>query len=416
MTHAHTLLIALAIGTLTPGLADAGQSTDTSSRTVVLAAEREAKSTTLTPPERSFLERKLYWYDNQHVLDRVFGGWHGIHFAGGAFPAGAGTAFGVGLDRTLGRASDLRSNQIDISARAALSTRDYTRVAGSFALRRIAGIPLDVVVGADQHDFPEEDFFGFGIDSREADRTNYLMKGTDVGADLLWHPRPALTIGGGLWHLDQRTGSGDDPRYPSVEDVFDGATVAGFGADTNFLRAAARAELDLRDNPLHPHAGGRYEIHFSRYEDRDSGAFDFDRLEVDVQHYVPLPNRYRTLALHASGVFTDPSAGDQVPFQQQPTLGGSHALRGFREFRFRDLNSVLLQAEYRWEAWWALDGALFVDVGQVAPTRRAMTLSGMEATYGIGFRIHSNKAFVSRLDLAFSREGFLPLLRFEHVF
>ena len=37
-------------------------------------------------------------------------------------------------------------------------------------------------------------------------------------------------------------------------------------------------------------------------------------------------------------------------------------------------------------------------------------------TYGVGFRIHSNSAFVARLDLAFSREGFIPLLRFEHAF
>jgi len=34
----------------------------------------------------------------------------------------------------------------------------------------------------------------------------------------------------------------------------------------------------------------------------------------------------------------------------------------------------------------------------------------------VGLRVHSNSAFVARLDLAFSREGFIPLLRFEHVF
>jgi outer membrane protein assembly factor BamA len=120
--------------------------------------------------------------------------------------------------------------------------------------------------------------------------------------------------------------------------------------------------------------------------------------------------------VRAAGVFTDTTSGHEVPFYYQPTLGGSQALRGFREFRFRDSNSVVMQAEYRWEAWWALDAALFVDVGQVAPTRRALTLRNLETTYGIGFRLHSNRAFVSRLDLAYSREGFLPLLRFEHVF
>jgi outer membrane protein assembly factor BamA len=105
-----------------------------------------------------------------------------------------------------------------------------------------------------------------------------------------------------------------------------------------------------------------------------------------------------------------------VPFYLQPTLGGARNLRGFREFRFRDNNSVLATAEYQWEAWWALDVALFADAGTVAPTRQLLSMRDVEVGYGVGFRFHSNKAFVGRLDLAFSKEGFIPLLRFEHVF
>jgi outer membrane protein assembly factor BamA len=280
----------------------------------------------------------------------------------------------------------------------------------------MAGLPIDLVVAGDRHEFPEEDFFGFGIDSLDSDRTSYLLKSTGVGADLQVHPHRALTIAGGLWQLDERTGAGADPRYPSLEQMFGGTAVPAFGTDTTFRRASAGAVLDLRDNALHPHSGSQYEVRVARYQDRGARTFDFDRVELDMQHYVPLPNRYRTLALRAAGVFTDPNRGDQVPFYYQPTLGGSQALRGFREFRFRDLNSVVVQAEYRWEAWWALDGALFVDVGQVAPTRSELTLRDMQTSYGIGFRLHSNRAFVARLDLAYSREGFLPLLRFEHVF
>ena len=105
-----------------------------------------------------------------------------------------------------------------------------------------------------------------------------------------------------------------------------------------------------------------------------------------------------------------------MPFYYQPTLGGAQALRGFREFRFRDRHSMLVSAEYRWEAWWALDGAFFIDAGEVASNVRDFTLANVETSYGVGFRLHSNKKFVSRLDLAFSREGFIPLLRFEHAF
>jgi hypothetical protein len=63
-----------------------------------------------------------------------------------------------------------------------------------------------------------------------------------------------------------------------------------------------------------------------------------------------------------------------------------------------------------------LDGAFFVDAGQAAARTRDLSLREFEVSYGVGFRLHSNSSFVSRLDLAFSREGFIPLLRFEHVF
>jgi hypothetical protein len=59
---------------------------------------------------------------------------------------------------------------------------------------------------------------------------------------------------------------------------------------------------------------------------------------------------------------------------------------------------------------------LFVDAGQVASRRRDFRFSDFDVSYGVGFRVHSNSAFVARLDLAFSREGFIPLLRFEHAF
>ncbi len=121
------------------------------------------------------------------------------------------------------------------------------------------------------------------------------------------------------------------------------------------------------------------------------------------------------LALRALTVLTDADTGNEVPFYYTPTLGGGDRLRGFREGRFTDRNSLLLTAEYRWEAWWPLDMALFVDVGRVAFDRSDL-LEDLEASYGIGFRFHNTEAVVFRLDLAFSREGFIPLLRYTHVF
>ena len=225
-----------------------------------------------------------------------------------------------------------------------------------------------------------------------------------------------VDLTGGVSYLTPSIGSGTDSRFPTTEQLFNPATIPGYQDQPDFIRSDASVAFDWLDNRLHPHAGGRYGVRFSDYRDRNLDTFDFRKVSVDVQQYVPIPNRYRTIALHAAAVFTDPGAGQQVPFYFEPTLGGAQALRGFREFRFQDRHSLLASAEYRWEAWWALDGALFVDAGQVASRREDFKLGDFDVSYGIGFRFHSNSAFVARLDLAFSREGFIPLLRFEHAF
>jgi hypothetical protein len=413
----HVVLAGLLVGCV-PLVALAQEGTTASpGRAELLAAERDKKASEVTPPERGKVERALHWYDNQYVLAKIFGGWNGLHFAGGSFPAGAGTKLGVGFSRAFGSTSDPnRANRVSVESVAAYSTRGYTRVGGALDVRRIAGATVDARMHGQYYEFPHEDFFGLGPDSRSEDRTDYLQKGRDIGASLTWKPTRLVDLGGGVSVLEPEIGSGTDRRFPSTEELFDPTTLPGFSTQAEYLRTDAAAALDWRDNPLHPHAGGRYAVEFSNYQDRNLDAFGFRRVAIDLQQYVPLPNRYRTLALRAAAVLTDPLSGQDVPFFYQPTLGGSQTLRGFREFRFRDRNSLALTAEYRWEAAWLLDGAFFVDAGKVAFHRQDLNLRDLDVSYGVGFRVHGNSAFAARLDLAFSREGFIPLLRFEHVF
>jgi hypothetical protein len=399
-------------------LADEPPAQDTN-RGSILAAERDKKAAEISAPERGVVERALYWYDNQYLLSKIFGGWNGLRLAGGDFPAGAGTKFGVGYSRgasALASTNPTRSNRPGFDTVAAYSTRGYTRAGAAFSLERIGGAGLDLRVRGQYYKFPQEDFFGIGADSSEENRTNYLLENSEAGAELQWKPWKHIELSGGMTYLRPKLGSGTDSRFQSTELVFDPATTPGLAAQPDFLRSDAGAAFDWRDNPLHPHAGGRYGVELSDFRDQDLSAYSFRRVAIDLQQYVPVPNRYRTIALHAAAVMTDPRAGNDVPFFYQPTLGGSRQLRGFREFRFQDRNSLSLTAEYRWEASWMLDGALFVDAGKVAADRSDLTFRDLEVSYGIGFRVHSNSAFTARLDLAFSREGFIPLLRFEHVF
>jgi hypothetical protein len=344
MTRLSTLSFLVCVAIAAPASAQEQAATDFTRR-AALAAERDRKAADTAPPERSTVERALYWYDNQALFAKITGSWHGFHLAGGDFPAGAGTKAGVGFDRALGSSQDLqRANRIEVSALTAYSTRGYSRTSAAVAVRRLAGAPLDLRVHGQRYEFPQEDFFGLGAGSQAENRTNYLQEGTETGADLRWTPSPLLELGAGAALVSPSIGTGTDTRYLSVEQRFDPATLPGYSEQPDFLRTDASVAFDWRDNPLHPHAGGRYSVEFSRYADRDLDAFDFNRVDVELQQYVPLPNRYRTLALRAAAAFTDPGAGQDVPFFYQPTLGGGQQLRGFREFRFRDRNSLVLTA------------------------------------------------------------------------
>jgi len=406
---------------LAPAVATA-QTTSTSeggTRQSLLDDTRQQLESESTPPTRSRVERFLYWYDESEVLDRIFSGriGSGFHVASGGFPAGAGTTAAVGYDRTFPRHGDdsLAANRVHVSGLGAYSRRGYQRASGAFSVHDVGGAPIDINAFGQYYEYPEEDFFGFGIDSTEDTRSNYLLKAIEAGGAVTWRPSKfTLSAGAAFWRPE--TASGEDTRYPSVEEVFDPTQVAGLGTKTDFLKVDATAAYDWRDTPLFPKAGGRYLVRATQYNDRDLGRFDSRRIAVSLQQFVPLPNRYRRIALRAEAVFTDADSDQSVPFYLQPTLGGARDLRGFREFRFRDRNAVLVGAEYQWEAWWALDIAVFADAGTVAQKGNQLTLNSMEATYGVGFRFHSNRALVGRLDLAFSREGFVPLLRFDHVF
>ena len=88
-----------------------------------------------------------------------------------------------------------------------------------------------------------------------------------------------------------------------------------------------------------------------------------------------------------------------------PELGGGSDLRGFGNYRFRDLHSLLLTAEYRWYAQEFVEMAVFYDAGKVAPRRKDLSLDGMKSDFGVGIRFHGPQTTALRIEVARSNEG-----------
>jgi len=170
-----------------------------------------------------------------------------------------------------------------------------------------------------------------------------------------------------------------------------------------FTSLAVAITVQVLADPL---AGIVDRLAFSRYSDLDAGRHGFTRTDLDVRQFVSFLAERRVLAGRVSVSTTDPVDGAKVPFYLLPALGGNDTLRGFRANRFRGAHALLLQAEYRFEIWSALEGALFVDAGKVADRRADLDLHDLERDYGFGFRFNTDNGIIARIDAAFgSRDG-----------
>jgi Omp85 superfamily domain len=289
----------------------------------------------------------------------------------------------------------------------------YWMLEARLRMPRLARQRLAVDVYGQRSDYPQERFYGVGPDSARANESIYALGNTAIGGSVTAAPRRWLSFGGSTELFEPRVRGTDDDL--SIDGRFTPAQAPGLGAQPRFLKHAATAEVNYREPRGNPRRGGRYAVALQKFVDQEDGRFSFDRVEVDVQQYVPLLRDRRVLAFHALGSFVGDDA--VVPFYLQRTLGGPDDLRGFRRFRFRDENVLLLQAEYRWEIFTAMDGAIFYDTGTVADRPSSLSLRDMESNYGIGFRFGTSNGVFLRVEGAFgSRDGKHFIMRYGHVF
>jgi hypothetical protein len=386
------------------------QPPEPATRADALQREREAKAEQLAPYEPTRLERVLLWLENDRLLERVLNPAEGWYPKIGNVTPGSGIALGPAYRRP-----GLFGGHADFSAFAAGSFKRYWMIDARLTMPRLADGVLFTEIRGQRYDFPLEDFFGLGPDSRREDHTTYGLQNTVVGARGGVRPLGWLSFGGGVDLLTPTIGpgSGDQP----IANLFGSGASPGLIRQPDFLRYEISADVNYRQPRGNPRRGGQYTILFQRFDDRDLNAFTFRRVEADVQQYISLLRDRRVLALRAFASFSDAAAGQQVPFYLQRTLGGPDDLRGFRRFRFRDLNVLLLQAEYRWEIFTAVDGAIFYDAGRVAPRAEDLTLADLESDYGIGFRFGTSNGVFLRIEGAFGSTGGKHFIfRFGHVF
>jgi outer membrane protein assembly factor BamA len=380
-------------------------------RVAEIERAREEKAARLAPETVSRTEEFLRVVKEQKWPEKLLAGFNGLRIGVGNMATGSGMAFGPDFLR-----EDLLDGNLSVNASVMTSTRLWQKHQAGFNLPRLAGGKINAGMQAIARNYGSLEYYGNGPESARTGRTVYRLEDTAVQGGAGVHLGPWLRLGGSAAYLLANVGPGKREGIASAHLVYSGDQAPGIWEQTNFVRYGAFAQLDLRDDPLGPKAGGNYVAQYTWYSDRQLSQYEFRRFDVDVQQYVPFYNKTRRLALRARLTLTDTSAGMRVPFYLQPVVGGSDDLRGFRPFRFSGRNAVVYNAEYRWEVFAGLDGALFFDAGKVMPHRGYLKFRDLEASAGFGLRFNARNRTFFRIDVGFSHEGYAVWFKFNDSF
>ena len=258
-------------------------------------------------------------------------------------------------------------------------------------------------------------FYGTGMNTSKADRTNFdFQQPYGSGTLTFWPTRRLLMLGGGLelsrWSL--RPGEG---TFPSVDTVYTPGTLPGLGTRTTYVHSQGTVGFDWRTSPGYSRRGGFYGVTLHDYTDRDE-KFGFRQIDYEAIQHFPILREAWVISLRGEAQTSYAKSNQQIPFFLLPYLGSGHTLRGFISHRFRDQNRILLQAEWRIMVNRFIDTAFFYDAGKVTARREDLDFDGLKSDYGFGMRFHGPFATPLRVEVARSTEGVRLVLSTTPIF
>jgi hypothetical protein len=397
------LICACLLGGAADAQAQSAQAED-DTRAGRIAQQQQAKASDLKPYEPNKAER---WV--KEVEEILMSGnmhWHPFFesaYRGGGFTLGGGYLDHVG-----------DYNTVDLRGSYTLS--QYIRAESEFRAPRLFNRRGTLSVVGGWRKATQVGYYGIGTDNTSKDdAANFSFTQPYVVAALDVRPRRNwLVLTGGTEFSQWNPGPGEGSS-PSIEERYTPETAPGLGASPTYLRLFGTLAADWRTSPGYSRRGGYYAVTANSYGDTDD-LYSFRRVDYEAIQHVPLGRDTWVLSLRGRVETTYTTGDEVVPFFMLPSLGGGSDLRGFTSWRFRDRNSLLLQAEWRVLVNSFLDTAIFYDAGKVTPRPSDIDFTGLKSNYGVGFRLHGPATTALRIDLAKGNEGFHMVFSASAVF
>jgi len=378
------------------------QTPEAGTRTELVEHAQSEKAGELHPYVPNKAEKYLNYAENVLTTGMHLHPYFESAYSGGGFTLGAGY-----------RSYVSSYNTVDV--RGSLTFSGYKRIEGEFVAPRLFDRRATLSLVGGWREATQVGYFGLGTSNSKDDRANYGFKQPYGLATLDVRPgHRVLVVRGGLeasqWQ--QTPGSGS---VPSVEEVYTPETLPGLGVTITYLHSQGMVGFDSRPSPDYARRGGFYGVTAHDFADQNS-KYGFTQWEYEALQHVPLLRDAWVLSFHGRVSTTGTKSDQQIPFFMLPSVGGGHSLRGYSSWRFRDRNSLELQAEWRVIVNRFVDASVFYDAGKVTAHARDLNLNDLKNDYGLGFRLHGPLATPLRIDFAKGNEGLAIVFAATAVF
>ena len=234
-------------------------------------------------------------------------------------------------------------------------------------------------------------FWGMGFDMGDNDDNKSDMKRWQV------HVKGSF-----LWNLGSNLFLGPSLAYDYIigKNMERPELLAGMDRHTDNYGVGFTFMLDNRDNLTYPHRG--YYVNLTqmvrpRFMGND---YAFSTTELQMNAYQQ-PWRGAVLAEDVRSTFNfgNPS------WCMMAQLGGSNAMRGYYEGRYRDKHMIQGTVELRQHVWKRNSVTAWVGAGTVFPKFSQMRSRNILPNFGLGYRWEFKKNVNVRLDYGFGKSG-----------
>lgn len=211
--------------------------------------------------------------------------------------------------------------------------------------------------------------------------------------------------------LQDKDFTGDSPNLtdPDLQDTYALDRLPGYMRGTRFLYNELELGWDTRRqgdkwDAAGMRSTGGLALAYAGQEHALDGGPDFFRFGIDLQRYVRLTARPRTLQFR---LWAEAVTGkrDEIPFTELPRIGGIDLLRGYELDRFRDRVATVAQVSYTWAAATWLAPVLFVDVGRVSSGLDDLSFDHPRVGFGGALEAYNARGLLVRAQLAGSIDG-----------